>query len=139
MGAAELRLRIVAANLTSGTGQDYDLGHGNRILQGLKPDVCLVQELNYLSNTASDIRSWVDSVFGSSFHYFREAGGGIPNAVVSRYPILAAGEWDDTTLSDRDFVWARLDIPGDKDLWVISVHLKASSGIAFASSTCTTE
>jgi endonuclease/exonuclease/phosphatase family metal-dependent hydrolase len=130
VGAAELRLRIVAANLTSGTGQDYDLGHGNRILQGLKPDVCLVQELNYLSNTASNIRSWVDSVFGSSFHYFREAGGGIPNAVVSRYPILAAGEWDDTTLSDRDFVWARLDIPGDKDLWVISVHLKASSGSA---------
>ena len=129
-GAAELRLRIVAANLTSGTGQDYDLGHGNRILQGLKPDVALVQEFNYLSNTTSNIRSWVDSVFGSSFHYFREGGGSIPNGIVSRYPILAAGEWDDTTLSDRDFAWARLDIPGDKDLWVISVHLKASSGSA---------
>lgn len=26
------------------------------------------------------------------------------------------------------FVWAKIDIPGDKDLWAISVHFKASSG-----------
>jgi hypothetical protein len=48
--------------------------------------------------------------------------------VISRWPIVASGSWDDSTISNRGFAWARIDIPGDKNLWVISVHLKASSG-----------
>jgi len=44
-------IRILTANLTSGNGQDYDPGHGNRILQGLDPDIALIQEMSYLSNT----------------------------------------------------------------------------------------
>ncbi len=127
-GIADEVIRIMAANITSGNGQDYDLGHGNRIFQGLDPDITLVQEMNYLSNTPAELRDWVDENFGPGFYYFRESGGGIPNGIVSRYPILAAGEWDDDDLSDRDFVWARIDIPGEKDLWAISVHFKASSG-----------
>ncbi len=47
--------------------------------------------------------------------------------MVSRYPIIAWGEWNDTLVSDRDFVWARIDIPGTIDLYVISVHLLTSS------------
>jgi endonuclease/exonuclease/phosphatase family metal-dependent hydrolase len=31
-------------------------------------------------------------------------------------------------MTDRDFAWARIDIPGSKDLWVVSLHIKASSG-----------
>ncbi len=125
---ADERIRIVAANLTSGNGQNYDPGHGNRILQGLKPDIALVQEMNYLNNTAADFRAWVDMNFGPTFSYVREPlAGQIPNGVVSRYPILASGEWDDTDVSNRDFVWARIDIPGDRDLWVISVHLLTTS------------
>ncbi len=121
---ADERVRIVAANLTSGNGQNYDPGHGNRILQGLKPDIVMVQEFNYLTNTAADFRAWVDMNFGTTFSYVREPGGDqIPNGIVSRYPILASGEWNDANVSNRDFVWARIDIPGDKDLWVISVHL----------------
>ncbi len=120
-------IRIMAANISTGT-QDYDNGEGNRIFQGLDPDIALVQELNYLGNTTANIRSWVDMNFGSTFSIFREAGNGIPNAIVSRYPIISSGEWeDDDTLSDRDFVWAKIDIPGDKDLWAISVHLKSAS------------
>ncbi len=118
----------MAANLTSGNGQDYDPGEGNRILQGLRPDIVLVQEFNYLNNTAADFRAWVDMNFGPTFHYMREPSPGqIPNGVVSRYPILASGEWEDTNVSNRDFAWARLDIPGDKDLWVISVHFLTTS------------
>jgi endonuclease/exonuclease/phosphatase family metal-dependent hydrolase len=30
-------------------------------------------------------------------------------------------------VSNRNFVWARLDAPGDADLWAISVHLLSSS------------
>lgn len=121
-------IRIMAANITSGNRQSYDPGHGNRIFQGLRPDVALVQEMNYRDNSDADFRKWVDENFGPEFSYYRESGEGIPNGIVSRYPILEAGEWDDVTMTERDFVWARLDIPGDRDLWVISVHLKASSG-----------
>ncbi len=127
---ADQVIRILAANTSSGNGQSYDPGEGNRIFQGLDPDIALVQEMNYSGNTAANFRSWVDANFGTTFSYFREAGNGIPNGIVSRYPILASGEWDDTTLTDRDFVWAKIDIPGTKDLWAISVHLKASSGSA---------
>ncbi len=125
---ADERLRIVAANLTSGNGQNYDPGEGARILQGLKPDVALVQEFNYLNNTDANFRAWVDTNFGTSFSYVREPSPGqIPNGVVSRYPILASGAWTDSSVSNRKFMWARIDIPGDKDLWVISVHLLTTS------------
>lgn len=127
---ASRTIRIVTANLTSGNGQDYDAGHGNRILQGLDPDIALIQEMSYLSNTPQDLRAWVDATFGREFVYFREPGPGIPNGIVSRFPIRSAGEWDDPTIDNRDFAWARIDIPGAKDLWAISVHLKASSDSA---------
>ena len=52
--------------------------------------------------------------------------GQIPNAVVSRYPILDGGHWADPKANNRDFAWARIDIPGPVDLWAISVHLLTS-------------
>ena len=30
-------------------------------------------------------------------------------------------------MTNRDFAWARIDMPGPKDLWVVSVHLLTSS------------
>ena len=120
-------IRTVAANITSGNNQAYE-APGTRILQGLQPDVVMIQEFNVNSNSSTDLRNWVTSTFGSEFSYFRESSGAIPNGVVSRWPIVASGSWDDTTISDRGFAWARIDIPGDKNLWVVSVHLKASSG-----------
>lgn len=70
----------------------------------------------------------MDSAFGPAFHYFRETGAQIPNGVISRWPILAAGEWPDPQVSNRDFVWARIDLPGTNDHYVVSVHLHASGG-----------
>ncbi|WNG32540.1 endonuclease [Archangium violaceum] len=122
-----VRLRLVAANTSSGNYQSYDPGHGIRIFQGLEPDVVMIQEFNYGDNSASAIRGFVDTAFGTSFSYYREAGAQIPNGIISRYPIIAAGEWDDTQVSNRDFAWARIDVPGPKDLWVISVHLLTTS------------
>lgn len=124
--AADTPLRIMASNLTSGSSQKYEAA-GIRILQGLDPDIVMMQEFNYLTNSAIDLRSFVDTAFGTGFYYWREPAGNIPNGIISRYPIKAAGEWDDTLVSDRDFVWAQIDIPGDKDLWVVSVHLLSSS------------
>jgi endonuclease/exonuclease/phosphatase family metal-dependent hydrolase len=120
------RLRLVAGNITSGNQQSYDPGEGTRIFKGLHPDIAMVQELNYLpGNTPTEVRAWVDAAFGADFTFFREPvqSGGIPNGVVSRYPIKAAGIWEDPISPNREFVWTRIDIPGPKDLWAISVHL----------------
>lgn len=125
--ATSVRIRVMAGNLTSDTGQSYDVGHGMRIFKGAHPDVALVQEMNYGTNSATDIRAFVDAAFGTEFSYYREGGAQIPNGIVSRYPILESGEWDDTSVSNRDFAWARIDVPGPVDLWAVSLHLLTSS------------
>ena len=119
-------VRIMAANLT-GNSQRYE-PFATRIFQGLKPDIVAIQEFNVGANTAAEVRQMVNTAFGSSFHYFRETGAQIPNGVISRWPILATGEWPDPQVSNRDFVWARLDIPGPHDLYVVSVYLHSSGG-----------
>jgi endonuclease/exonuclease/phosphatase family metal-dependent hydrolase len=119
-------VRVVASNLTSGNGQSYDPGHGIRILQGVHGDVILMQEMNYLNNTDTDLRALADAVCGASCAVSRSSGQ-IPNGVVSRYPILASGSWTDPKVSNRDFAWARIDVPGPVDLWAVSVHLLTSS------------
>jgi endonuclease/exonuclease/phosphatase family metal-dependent hydrolase len=122
-----VRLRLMAANTTSGNHQSYDPGHGIRIFQGTNPDVVMIQEFNYGDNSPGAIRQFVDTTFGPGFSYYREGGAQIPNGVISRWPIIASGEWDDPYVSNRDFAWARIDIPGPKDLWAVSVHLLTSS------------
>jgi endonuclease/exonuclease/phosphatase family metal-dependent hydrolase len=117
------QVRIVAANLTSDNGQSYDPGHGVRILQGIHPDVVLMQEFKYGDNTPTAIRSFVDTTFDPTFAYFRETNAIIPNGVISRYPIADGGTWVDPEVIDRGFAWARIDLPGPKDLWAVSVHL----------------
>jgi endonuclease/exonuclease/phosphatase family metal-dependent hydrolase len=119
-------IRIMAANTTSGSGQSYQ-EPGIRIFQGLDPDIALIQEMNYGDNSAQAMDDLVSTAFGPDFHYFREAISGIPNGIVSRYPIIAAGSWDQPEMTNREYAWARIDIPGDVDLWAVSIHLKAGS------------
>jgi endonuclease/exonuclease/phosphatase family metal-dependent hydrolase len=129
-------LRVMAANL-NGDAQSYQ-PFAIRLFQGLKPDIVAIQEFNYYNNTASDFRSMVDTAFGTNFLYYREPytdSGDIPNGIISRYPILAAGSWMDTVQSqpNRGFAWARIDVPGTNDLYVVSVHLLTSSASARSS------
>jgi hypothetical protein len=120
------RLRVVASNLTSGSSPVYD-SPGIHILQALHPDVALMQEFKY----PGGMRALVDTAFGPTFYYSTETAlGAIPNGIVSRYPILESGEWDDPDLTDRDFVWARIDVPGSIDLFAVSVHLRTTSATA---------
>lgn len=123
-------IRVMAANLT-GSSQSYQ-PFALRIFQGLKPDVVAVQEFNYGNNTPAEFRALLDGAFGTNYTYYRETGAGysIPNGIISRYPIAAAGSWDDLEIPDRGFAWARLTLPGPTDLCVVSVHFKASSGDA---------
>lgn len=129
LGLAEpVPLRVVAANLTSDDRQTWSVDNGNhsnpegagaRILRGLRPDIVLIQEFN----TSMPPRQWVNATLGKEFSFVREQGAGIPNGVLSRFPIAAAGEWDDPLLDNRDFAWARIRLPNGKDLWAVSVHL----------------
>ena len=121
-----VRVRVMAANITSGNGQSYPVpGPGERMFRALRPDVVLVQELNVPGGGGEGaLRAFVDEVFGPDFHVFREPGGEqIPNGIVSRWPIVEAGEWQDPEVGNRDFAFARIDLPGEVDLWAVSVHL----------------
>lgn len=113
-------VRIVAGNLTSGTGQAYQ-DEGTRIFQGLHPDVALVQEMNFGNNSTTAIRGWVTEAFGSDYNYYREPSGDIPNGVVSRFPILTSGTWK-SDAPNRGFAYAKIDAPGGHALWAVSVH-----------------
>ena len=138
--AEPLNLRVIAANLTSDKQQSYSPDNGNhsnpegagaRILKALKPDVILIQEFN----TTMPTRQWVNATFGKDFHFFREETKGIPNGIISRYPIAASVEWDDPVLDNREFAWARIRLPGDRDLWAISVHLHSKNATSRAKQT----
>ena len=128
-GGAE-EVTIMAANISSGNFQSYDPGEGIRIFQGLDPDVVLIQEFNYQQNTDSQLKSFVEDSFDAGFSFVEEekTSGQLQNGVISRYPILQSGVWNDTDMSNREFVWAQIDVPGEAHLWVVSVHFKASRG-----------
>ena len=130
---SSVNVRLMAANLNGNT-QSYQ-PFALRILQGLKPDVVCIQEFNYSNNAASDFRYLLDTTLGTNFVYYREpftASGDIPNGIISRWPILAAGSWADAQQSqpNRGFAWAQIQLPGTNSLYVVSVHLLTSSATA---------
>jgi len=135
-------VRVIAANLNGNT-QSYQ-PFALRILQGLTPDVVAIQEFNYTStnglgvNTPAAFREMIDTALGTNYVYFREdfnSGGDIPNGIISRYPIIAAGSWADTVQSapNRGYAWAQIALPGTNTLYVVSVHLLTSSSSVRAS------
>ncbi len=123
---AEFRMRVVAANISSGNGQSYDPGEGQRILQGLRPDIVMIQEFNYSTNSDEQISAFANSLNAGTdagMHWARGAFGSIPNGVISRWPIVSSGDWVDPEVSNRAFTWAKVDLPGPRDVWVVSLHL----------------
>ena len=126
LAQSNLPVRIMAANITSGNLQSYEAA-GIRIFQGLKPDIVAIQEFQYGGSTASnDLRTLVNTAFGSEFSFYCEPNNGIPNGIVSRWQIVSNGWWEDPFVSDREFAWAQIDLPGTNDLYVVSVHLYGS-------------
>jgi endonuclease/exonuclease/phosphatase family metal-dependent hydrolase len=122
---------LMTANLVSGTNIVVDVTPydepANRMFQLLRPDVVAIQEWTV---TNASLRAFVDVNFGTNFHYIVEPESGtfnMPNGVISRWPIVATGEWTDVEVDNRDFAWATIDLPGPKNLHVVSVHFKAGS------------
>lgn len=125
------RLRAMASNLTSGSGQSYDPGHGQRMLQAMGPDIAMMQEFNVGTNSDVDVGAFIAVTFDggvdAGYAWYRGIGGQIPNGVVSRWPIVDAGDWVDPLVGNRAFTWVQVDLPGPRDLWVVSLHLLTSS------------
>jgi endonuclease/exonuclease/phosphatase family metal-dependent hydrolase len=125
VGAA-FRVRAMAANLSSGNGQSYpNPGPGQRIVAGMNPDIVMVQEFNTPSNSEAEVRALADSMTNNGFSYFRGTGQ-IPNGILSRWPIVMSGEWIDPQVGNRTFAYVKINLPGPRDLWVVSVHLLTS-------------
>jgi endonuclease/exonuclease/phosphatase family metal-dependent hydrolase len=123
-----LMIRAVAANLTSDNKQTYSPDNGNhsnpegagaRILKALKPDIVMIQEFT----TTVPVRQWINQTLGEDFVFTQEKGMQIPNGIISRFPIIESGSWDDPVLNNREFAWAHVRLPEKRDLWVVSVHL----------------
>lgn len=127
------RVRIGAANLTSGKHQNYNDERGMRILQAAKPDVVAIQEFNYKDNSDAAIQEFVTKTFGPDFHYYREKADAprtfkIPNGIISRYPIVESGTWPALNdKPDRGYAWAKIDLKNGQTLWMVSVHLLTKS------------
>jgi endonuclease/exonuclease/phosphatase family metal-dependent hydrolase len=86
-------------------------------------------------NTTVPVRQWVNGTLGQSYGVAREAiPGGIPNGVISRYPIVGSGSWDDPQLENREFFRARIRLPGGRGLWAVSRHLHAKAAASRAKS-----
>lgn len=134
-GSKNLAIRAMAANITSGSNSNYSDGPGIRIFQAMKPDIVMIQEFNWSRKADSDSYAFklIQEAFDMSY-YVHRGGGEIPNGIISRFPIIESGSWDTKYAPDRDWEWSLIDLPGRKELLVISVHLKTDDNKAEANS-----
>lgn len=119
---------VAAANLSSQVSpcNPQYVDTSRRLLRGISPDIVAIQE--FKMSDVGGYTGFVAEVFGPGWYVTVETTNSscdLPNGIISRWPITASGEWDDYELTDRDFAWATIDLPGTQDLHVISVHLKA--------------
>jgi subtilisin-like proprotein convertase family protein/endonuclease/exonuclease/phosphatase family metal-dependent hydrolase len=124
---------IMAANLSIQTDACSSVYRdaSARIFRGLKPDIVAVQE--FVVTNVGGHSAYVSANFGTNYTHWVEDESdpcGIPNGIISRYPITNSGEWADTEpgAGYRDFVWATIDLPGTRNLHIVSVHLSQSGG-----------
>jgi endonuclease/exonuclease/phosphatase family metal-dependent hydrolase len=122
------KLRVVSANLSSGNFSSWELGHGQRIVQGVDPDVVLIQEFNVGSNSNAELQRFAESLVGPQAQYVRGHQRGIPNGIISRFPIVASGDVAQPSVVNRALTWARIDVPGTVDVYAVSVHLHTRAG-----------
>jgi hypothetical protein len=131
---APRKLRVIAANLTSGSDQAYNIGDpGSRILSGLAKAelsdgaaIVMLQEANVGGpNDEAAFGAWVRDTFGPEYGFVRTRDDQIPNAVVAPKAWFreAPREIKDTIAPNRDHANALLQIPGLGQLVAVSAHL----------------
>ncbi len=127
-------LRIMAANTTTGAQVYEDVGMN--MFYAMDPDVILAQEF---APSAEDVIQKLSSYFGAEYHYVTGKGR-IGNGIISKYPIIwhkshsqqKIDQYSNQVVytfdsygdnADRQWDAALIDIPGDKDLLALSLHL----------------
>ena len=91
----------------------------------------MLQELRFGTDDDAGMQTFADLLLGAGSSWCREvidSAGDLPNGIFSRFPIFDCGEWQDSRVTNRDYAWARIDVPGPTDLWAISVHLHTAAG-----------
>ncbi len=116
------KLRIMAANTTSGTDQLYE-APGMNMFYAMDPDIILVQEF---AESAEDVVDKLKSYFHTDYHYY--AGNGrIGNGIIVKGDLSIKDTFSMPsvvrTIRDREYNAAIIDLPGDKDLIAVSLHL----------------
>ncbi len=95
----------------------------------LAPDVLLAVDQGHAQGGWSEMLQRFGDLWGGEWTMFRDYFGpdDHPTLVASRLPFLESGPWRDPTRTDTNVSWARLDIPGTTDLWVVAVDLPTRS------------
>ena len=115
--ADELPLPILLANDPSADYSDE------------QPAVVLFQNFVAGDNSPAALNDWVATHFGAEFSYVHDAKSVLPSAVISRFTIAEYGVWSDleSQYGDGRSLYARIDLPGETDLWVVNTHLSPES------------
>ena len=126
----ESHLRIMSANATSGDSQLYEQP-GMNMMFAMDPDIIIIQEFR---SSAEDVIRQLESRFKTKYSYHKgkgRIGNGIivkgENKIKSVHSQPSILEF----ITDRGYDAAIVDIPGPKDMLVVSLHLytKASSNM----------
>jgi len=150
---AQLTVRVLDYNIHRdvGGGANSDTAAQPalaKIVNFLRPDVWTINELGGTSGSfnqaaaRSDLIRFIEedlTIFGADpregFNFFVYVAsltdGFISNAIVSRYPLLMAQTFSDGGAQFRPLrgmAFALADLPGETDLGVFTMHLKALNG-----------
>ena len=129
-------MRLVSWNIHGGVGTDgrRDLGRIAALLEDMRCDVAALQEVgDPYQEAVSDHASWLGRRLGWFVAYGPNlvlAGRPYGNAVLSRYPIAHAHNYDLSVRGrePRGCLRADLLLPGDRSLHLFDLHLGLSGG-----------
>lgn len=127
LAAGAETFRVVAANLNT-TQAEGTTAAGQRLLQGLKPDIVLVQgfyagEIGNPAFVRQTFPEWTTP------YLYMVANTAPQNGILTRFPILnfERGAIDHTFDFSRAAGWARLRLPNDVSLLAFSIALSESA------------
>ena len=124
-----LPVRVMTYNLHNGFNTDarLDLESIAQVIEQAKPDVVGLQEIarGWAIDSSVDMLEWLSQRLQMPYVFGPTADHVWGNAILSRYPIRA---WGNVPLPPRDlalkrgFLWARVDVGGDEELFFIATH-----------------
>ena len=116
------KLRIMSANTTTSDAQLYE-EPGMNMFYAMDPDIILIQEF---AKSADDVVSKLKEHFHTDYHYY-VGRGGIGNGIIVKGDLKIKETYSMRSvvpsITDRQYEAAIIDLPGDKDMIAVSLHL----------------